>query len=109
MTNQLIILTPEQLTELISQSLKNALAEQSLPSSHTTKPLNIEEAAAYLGIPKATLYQMTSTREIPHKKLGKRLVFLARELDEWVLSKKKKTRSEIEHEAICQSKQGYKK
>ncbi|MBB3836992.1 excisionase family DNA binding protein [Runella defluvii] len=98
-----VLLTAQELTELIVKSVREALVEQQLPTTSPSKPLTIDEAAAYLRLPKATLYQMTSAREIPHQKLGKRLVFLKEELDDWIASKRQKTRSEIERDDICHS------
>ena len=47
--------------------------------------LTSDEAAAYLGMSKATLYKMTMTRQIPHyKPTGKRCYFNRAELLEWV-------------------------
>ncbi|WP_428657672.1 helix-turn-helix domain-containing protein [Runella sp.] len=83
---QIIVISPLELAEIIKVNVREALAEQNRPSASTSKPLSIDEAAKYLGIPKNTLYQLTSTREIPHQKLGKGLVFLAQQLDEWIIS-----------------------
>ena len=44
--------------------------------------MNIEEAAEYLRIPVNTLYQKVN--EIPHEKVGKRLVFSDRGLIRWM-------------------------
>ena len=44
--------------------------------------MNIEEAAEYLRIPVNTLYQKAN--EIPHEKVGKRLVFSDRGLIRWM-------------------------
>lgn len=44
--------------------------------------MNIEEAAEYLRIPVGTLYQKAS--EIPHEKVGKRLIFSDRGLIRWM-------------------------
>jgi len=43
-----------------------------------------EEAARYLGWPRKRLYNLVSTREIPHRKQGNRLLFNRRELDRWL-------------------------
>lgn len=51
--------------------------------------LNIDEASAYLSIPKNTLYQYTSQRKIPFAKAGKLLIFDVKELNLWVQSLKK--------------------
>ena len=44
--------------------------------------MNIEEAAEYLRIPVSTIYQKAN--EIPHEKVGKRLVFSDRGLIRWM-------------------------
>jgi excisionase family DNA binding protein len=56
----------------------NDLADVMFPP----KCLNIEEAAEYLRIPVSTLYNKIG--EIPHEKVGKRLVFTDRGLMRWV-------------------------
>ena len=103
---QIAVISTTELSELIASSVRQALGE-SRPQISNNKPLTIDEAAAYLQLPKQTLYHLTSVREIPHKKLGKRLVFLAAELDLWVESKRKKTRSEIESEGLPTKKGGF--
>ncbi len=49
--------------------------------------MNIEEAAEYLRVPVGTLYQKVN--EIPHMKVGKRLVFTDRGLLRWIERKQK--------------------
>lgn len=46
------------------------------------KTMGIEEASKYLCIPKGTIYQ--KKKEIPHIKVGKRLVFTDRGLMRWL-------------------------
>lgn len=50
------------------------------------KPLSLNEATYYLDVSKATLYLLTSKREIPHLKRGQKLYFLKADLDQWLLS-----------------------
>jgi excisionase family DNA binding protein len=49
--------------------------------------MNIREAALFLKSTVDTLYQMTSQRQIPHYKRGRRLIFIQSELKRWRLSK----------------------
>jgi excisionase family DNA binding protein len=49
--------------------------------------MNIREAAAFLKSTVDTLYQLTSQRQIPHYKRGRRLIFIQSELKRWRLSK----------------------
>lgn len=51
------------------------------------KMLDIQQAAELTGIPVNTLYQ--KIREIPHEKVGKRLIFTDRGLARWIRRKKK--------------------
>ena len=49
------------------------------------KMMGIEEASEFAGIPVNTLYQKIG--QIPHSKVGKRLVFTDRALTRWVKRK----------------------
>ncbi len=68
-----------------------------------TKPfLSIEEASHYTKIPKATLYGYVHKGELPNHKLnGRRVYFAIEALDNFILNKKnrRKSNSEIEAEA----------
>jgi excisionase family DNA binding protein len=46
--------------------------------------LNIEEAAAYLNVPKSWIYQNHKLKRIPYYKLQRKLLFKADELDSWI-------------------------
>lgn len=105
----IILISQTELEELIQLSLRKVLAEKPSSSLQPTKPLNIDEASEYTGLPKNTLYQLTSSRGIPHQKLGRRLTFLTHQLDEWILSRKRRTRQEIEEEAVTYTRKGAKK
>ena len=53
----------------------------------TTALWSIEEVAAYLGIPKNSVYKMTAAKGrqvIPHVKLGGRLRFRKTDIDRWL-------------------------
>jgi excisionase family DNA binding protein len=62
--------------------------------------MNISEVAAYIKAAKTTVYGMTHRNTIPHYKSGKRLYFKKEEIDEWIFSKRIKTRDDIENEAM---------
>jgi len=51
--------------------------------------LSAEETARYLGIKKATLYVWARTGKIPSVKIGTRLLFDVRDLDELIERKKR--------------------
>lgn len=109
MVTNLVILTPEQLAELISQSVKNALAEQAAPQSRphaAHEYLNMAEASKYLQLPQNTLYAYCHERRIPYTKRGKRNFFLRADLDLWLESDRKKSVREIELETMEKLKKG---
>jgi predicted DNA-binding transcriptional regulator AlpA len=62
--------------------------------------LDVNQAAAFIGIAKATLYGKCSEKLIPHFKKGKKLYFDQQELIEWLKSGKRKTIDDIH--ATCQ-------
>jgi excisionase family DNA binding protein len=47
--------------------------------------IRAEEAAAYLACPKSRVYDLVSTRRMPHHRDGSRLLFDRSELREWVM------------------------
>ncbi|BCI64877.1 helix-turn-helix domain-containing protein [Coprobacter secundus] len=62
--------------------------------------LNLDEAAAFIGLSKSYLYKLTSARKIPHSKpLGKLVYFNRVELEEWMQQNKVATMSEIDRRA----------
>lgn len=64
------------------------------------KPLNTEQAAAFLDVSVSHLYKLTSRGEIPHyKPTGKRLYFLPEDLLEYVKAGRVKTAQELDREA----------
>ena len=85
------------MAQMIENSVRKAFSEFSpKSSSFDDKPLNIDEASAFLKMPKSSIYQLTSTRQIPFSKVGKPLYFFKKDLLEWLESGKKKTQKEIE-------------
>ncbi len=48
------------------------------------KLLTVDEAAAYMGLARATLYEWTSMRKIEFVKIGRLLKFDQRQLDKWI-------------------------
>ena len=69
-------------------------------SLFNSKPiLNIEEVSVFTGISKSTLYKLTSTRDIPHYKKSKHLVFDRQEITEWMKSNPIPTKEDIDKAA----------
>ena len=50
--------------------------------------MTIEEAAAYIGVARPTLYAYTSRKQIPFYKLGRRVAFKQTDLDQWIESRR---------------------
>jgi len=50
--------------------------------------MTIDELSKYLSIPKGSLYNMVNEGKIPHLKVGKRVRFCKREIDEWLEAQK---------------------
>ena len=50
------------------------------------RPLNINQAARFLGLRRGTVYNMVSRRAIPFHKVGRRVLFTKEELEAWFAS-----------------------
>ena len=73
---------------------------ENLLSSKTEKPLNLDEAADYLGVSKSHLYKLTCKNKIPfYRPTGKRCYFEKSELHQWLLRNPVKTNSDIDRQA----------
>ena len=91
--------------ELILERLDSI--EKAIASLNTTNPIQVNNApmdvknlSEYLKLSVSAIYKLTSTSEIPHYKSGKRLYFKKEEIEEWIFSKRIKTRDDIENEAM---------
>ncbi|GAB3991881.1 hypothetical protein GCM10028807_23310 [Spirosoma daeguense] len=93
-------LTGDQLSQMMQDAVRQGIADYTIRHSttvDTNKWFSIEELSGYLpGKPAiTTLYGKVQRREIPHKKMGKRLVFLKSEIDQWLKVQHRKTKCEI--------------
>lgn len=78
------------------EELKKLITQQQLLQKEA---LTFSEAAQYLTLSESYLYQMVSRGQIPaYRPGGKRLIFSRRELDQWLLSNKQRSKSEIVNE-----------
>lgn len=94
-------LTEQEFKEFLKSAIKEILSED-LKNLKSDLPdiLNIREAASFLKLKIATLYEKTSLKVIPHFKKGNKLYFKRKELEEWIKSGKVKTKPELEGQAV---------
>ena len=89
-----IILTTilkKEIRRLIEGAVKKAILRNlNLDDDHNSSFLDVNQAADFLGIAKATLYGKCCNLLIPHFKKGKKLYFDKVELLEWLKSGKRK-------------------
>jgi len=96
----IVQLDSEQLSNLIKNSVRNALAENSNPindnGTNTEQHFNVKALCAYLpNKPKPqTVYRWMSANKIPYHKNGKFAYFIKTEIDEWLKQGKVKTKAE---------------
>ena len=95
----------EIIIEKLNRIESLVLSKSKIESNHDTnleqvnEIINTDEAARFLSVAKQTLYGMTSRREIPHFKKGKKLYFKRAELVEWITKHPVKTKDEIDRMA----------
>lgn len=46
--------------------------------------MSVKEAALYMGVSKDTIYELTRKKNIPHLRLGRRILFRKNALDIWM-------------------------
>ncbi|MEL6975101.1 MAG: helix-turn-helix domain-containing protein [Bacteroidota bacterium] len=69
--------------------------------SSNKEVLTFEEACEYMGVSRSFLYKLTSTRQIPHSKPnGKMIFFEKKKLNLWLLRNNRKSKAELEAEAL---------
>ncbi|MES2795434.1 MAG: helix-turn-helix domain-containing protein [Bacteroidota bacterium] len=98
---KIVVLTANEVATLVQTSVRLALSEHNPKTSvDDNKPMSVDEASEFLGLPKNTIYQFTSKRILPHKKIGRRIVFFKSELLAWLETRNKKTKIAIEAEGF---------
>lgn len=100
-----------QLIDVIDKSISKAISEtcQLLHENSSIEKdrwLNIDELQEYLPDhpAKATIYGWVSSRQIPYHKNGKKLRFLQKEIDEYLMKGKRKTVKELMFESAKTSR-----
>jgi len=90
-----------QAVEALNAKVDNLtmLLQSKKPTEKVNDLLNIQEAAIFLNLSKATLYCKVNKRELPYMKQGKRLYFSREELTNYIKSGKVLSDKEIEENA----------
>ena len=89
-------LSVSEYVELNRELLSETKITSSAPTEEFPEIMNIDQASAFLKIAKQSIYMMTSKRDIPFIKRGKRVVFRKTDLLNWLEGGRKQTREEIE-------------
>lgn len=87
-----------QRLDRIEELLQKINAAESNKSENAAIPeiLNIKQVASYLSLTPSAIYKLTSRKEIPHSKRGKRLYFQKAEVNDWITNNKRLTNKEVE-------------
>jgi excisionase family DNA binding protein len=80
----IIQLSKKELESTITSAIDQAMKRTNEKSMHPNI-LTVQQAAKYIGLKVPTVYNYTSKGLIPHRKKGKRLIFVKEELDKWLL------------------------
>jgi excisionase family DNA binding protein len=92
--NNIVLITKTELVEIIQETIRGAKQDEKMPDQQN-EFLDISEAADFLKMAKQTLYGLTSHRQIPFIKKGKKVYFNKGEIIAWLNEGKMKTHGEI--------------
>ena len=109
---QFVGVEPETLIQAITKEVtEKVLAGLSgvLQPKPADRYLNLIEAAAFLNLKPASIYNKIASRELPHIKRGNRLYFLESDLREYLNGGRQMTAAEVEAAAAnyCNEKSGF--
>ncbi|MGQ0828466.1 MAG: helix-turn-helix domain-containing protein [Bacteroidota bacterium] len=93
-------LNKEEYKELLRETFREVLKEKTTDNPRFAEILNAQQASEFLHLRVASIYEKTSTKQIPHFKKGNKLYFNRTELEAWIQQGKVKTADEIESQAI---------
>ncbi|MDV7187620.1 helix-turn-helix domain-containing protein [Lutibacter sp. TH_r2] len=80
-------------------SIENKLLTSNNTTRNAIEIMSLKQLCEYYDFTKSHIYKLTSNREIPFYKNGKRLYFKKDEIDQWILENRVKTVKDIEQEA----------
>ncbi len=92
--DNIVVITKTELVEIIQETLRGVKQDEKTPDQQN-EFLDISEASNFLKMAKQTLYGLTSNRQIPYIKKGKKVYFNKGEVIAWLNEGKMKTKSEI--------------
>ena len=97
----LIAVSMDELKTLIKSAVREVAQEDTKENTigRIDEVLDVRQAAQYLKLKVATLYEKTCKRLIPHFKKGKKLYFRTEELNSWLKEGKVKTQSDLQTDA----------
>ena len=76
-------------------SIEKAIEKLNFTSKEVDDFMNIEQAANFVGLSKATVDGLTHKQKIPYFKTSKRLYFKKSDLVNWITSSKVNTKKEL--------------
>lgn len=81
----LVVMTEDQLNGILGKLDYIEAKLKAAESASKGKKLSAEEAAEYIGLEdKNTLYAWARQGKVPHKRVGARIFFDSKELDDWM-------------------------
>lgn len=84
------------------EAINQLLTTKNVPgitSPQNSENMSVTEAAAYLNMSVSTLYKGTARKTLPHHKVGKKLVFVKTELDDYLKNHRILTDEEMAEQA----------
>ena len=95
---KVIVTSEAEIRLMLREEIQKALSE--IPKKNNADNnddfITIEGASEFTSIAVATLYDYTHKKKIPFNKVGKKLIFSKKQLSEWIIAHRKKTKQEIE-------------
>lgn len=77
---------------LVTQEVRRVLGREHQTSSDSAEVMNANDVAAFLGVDRKTVYDYANRGAIPHRRLGKRMLFSRSALIQWLGSNRERTR-----------------
>lgn len=81
----LIVTTPADLAKIVSDAVAAAIRNHA-PAVEHDRWMTAEEAAEFLRVNRSTVYELTRAGKLPHRKIGKVVRYVRRELDDYLES-----------------------